>query len=76
MGIFIAFRLQAVGLNSVDNYALNNGDHSNIDLFKKIKESLKPNNILNLQLEILKENNSTKTGDIAEKFKELKYYEE
>jgi len=72
----LRLKLQAVGLNSVDNYALNNGDHSNIDLFKKIKESLKPNNILNLQLEILKENNSTKTGDIAEKFKELKYYEE
>lgn len=71
----LRLKLQAVGLNSVDNYALNNGDHSNIDLFKKIKESLKPNNILNLQLEILKENKSSKTEIIVEQFKRLKYYE-
>lgn len=70
----LRLKLKAVGLDSVDNYALNKG-HSQIQLFKKIKDSINPNDILNLQLETLKENNSSKTGKIVEHFKELKYYE-
>jgi len=70
----LRLKLQAVGLDSVDNYALNQG-HSQIQLFKKIKETIKPNDILNLQLETLKENKSSKTELIVEQFKRLKYYE-
>lgn len=71
----LRLKLQAVGLDSVDNFALNRGDHSQIQLFKKIKETIKPNDILNLRLETLKENKSSKTEIIIEQFKRLKYYE-
>ena len=70
----LRLKLQAVGLDSVDNFALNKG-HSQIQLFKKIKETIKPNEILNLRLETLKENKSSKTEKIVEQFKSLKYYE-
>lgn len=70
----LRLKLQAVGLDSVDNFALNQG-HSQIQLFKKIRETIKPNDILNLRLETLKENKSSKTEKIEELFKELKYYE-
>lgn len=70
----LRLKLQAVGLDSVDNFALNKR-HSKTPLFKKIKETIKPNEILNLQFEILKENKSSKTEKIVELFKSLKYYE-
>lgn len=70
----LRLKLQAVGLDSVDNYALNQG-HSQIQLFKIIKEAIKPHEILNLQLETLKENKSSKTEKIVEQFKSLNYYE-
>ena len=70
----LRLKLQAVGLDSVDNYALNQG-HSQIQLFKIIKEAIKPNEILNKQLETLKENKSSKTEKIVEQFKNLNYYE-
>lgn len=70
----LRLKLQAVGLDSIDNYALNQG-HSQIQLFKKMKETIKPNDILNLRLETLKENKSSKTEIIVEQFKSLKYYE-
>ena len=75
-------KLQAVGLDSVDNFALGKGEHSQIKgehsqikLFQIIKETIKPNDILNLRLETLKENKSSKTEKIVEQFKSLKYYE-
>ena len=70
----LRLKLQAVGLDSVDNFALNQG-HSQIQFFKKIKETIKLNDILNLRLETLKENKSSKTENIVEHFKTLKYYE-
>lgn len=70
----LRLKLQAVGLDSVDNFALNQG-HSQVQLFKRIKETIKPNDILNLRLETLKENKSSKTEKIVEHFKTLKYYE-
>lgn len=70
----LRLKLQAVGLDSVDNFALNQG-HSQVQLFKRIKETIKPNDILNLKLETLKENKSSKTEKIVEHFKTLKYYE-
>lgn len=70
----LRLKLQALGIDSVDNYALNLR-HSQIHLLKKIKEAINPNEILNLQFEILKENKSSKTEKIVEQFKALKYYE-
>ena len=75
----LRLKLQAVGLDSVDNYALNKG-HSQIQLFKKIKDSINPNDILNLQLKNLKEKDfpaskNDKVKQIVEHFKDLKYYE-
>ena len=70
----LRLKLQAVGLDSVDNFALNQG-HSQIQLFKRIKETIKPNDILNLRFETLRENKSSKTEKIVEQFKSLKYYE-
>lgn len=70
----LRLKLQAVGLDSVDNFALNQG-HSQIQLFKRIKETIKPNDILNLLFETLRENKSSKTEKIVEQFKSLKYYE-
>lgn len=71
----LRLKLQAVGLNSVDNFALHKGEHSQMQLFKKIKETITPNDILNLRLETLRENKSSKTEKIVEHFKDLKYYE-
>jgi hypothetical protein len=70
----LRLKLQAVGLDSVDNFALNQG-HSQIQLFKRIKETIKPSDILNVRLETLNENKSSKTEKIVEQFKNLKYYE-
>ncbi len=72
----LRLKLQAVGLNSVDNFALHKGGHSQIQLFKKIKDTIKPSDILNLRLETLKENKSSKTKKIVDQFKSLKYYEQ
>lgn len=65
----LRLKLQAVRLDSVDNYALNQ-EHS---IFKKIKEAINPNVILNQQLETLKEEEikSSKTDEIVEQFKNL-----
>jgi hypothetical protein len=71
----LRLKLQAVGLDSIDNYALGKSEHSQIKLFQKIKETIKPNDILNLRLEILKENKSSKTDEIVKLFKDMKYYE-
>lgn len=70
----LRLKLFSVGLNSVDNYALNKS-HSQIQLFKKIRESIRPNDIINMKLETLKENRSSKTEDIVQRFTEMKYYE-
>lgn len=70
----LRLKLQAVGLDSVDNFALNK-EHSQIPLFKNIKDTINPNDILNLRLETLKENKSSKTEKIVDNFKSLKYYE-
>jgi hypothetical protein len=70
----LRLKLQAIGLDSIDNYALNQR-HSQIQLFKRIKETIKVNDILNIRLDTLKENNSSKTKEIVELFENLKYYE-
>jgi hypothetical protein len=75
----LRLKLQAVGLDSVDNFALNQG-HSQVQLFKKIKDTIKPNDILNIQFDTLTEikfpaSKNDKVKQIVEHFKILKYYE-
>ena len=69
----LRLKLQSVGLDSIDNYALNKPPHSQIQLFKEIREATRPNDILNIKLEILKEKYSTKTKEIDKIFKEKGY---
>ena len=62
---------QAVQLVSIDNYAL-----ENVQLFKKIREAIHPNEILNIKLEMLNEIRcSSKTNEIINLFEEMEYYE-
>ncbi|MBR5580148.1 MAG: DUF262 domain-containing protein [Treponema sp.] len=70
----LRLKLQNVGLDSIDNYALNKA-HGCIQLFKTIREAISPKTILNMHLETLSEVKSTKTGDIEQLFKGMKYYE-
>lgn len=65
----LRLQMQAVQIASADNYAL-----ENIRLFERIREATHPSSILNLKLENLDTNNSTKTEKIVSLFKKLKYY--
>jgi len=71
----LRLKSQSVRLDSIDNYALNKHIHSQIQLFKEIREATKSNDILNIRLEILKleEKLSTKTEDIDEIFRKMEY---
>ena len=73
----LRMKLKNVGIPSIDNYALNHPPHASVQLFKILRDSTNPKDILNLQLEVLNENVSvsTKTEDIERKLKDLKYYE-
>lgn len=64
-------RMQVVQLPTMDNYALDN------NIFERIKQAVKPSDVLNWPLGSLKESeiNGTKVGEIISLFKELKYYE-
>lgn len=70
----LRLKLQNVGLDSIDNYALNKA-HGCIQLFKTIREAISPKTILNMNLETIADIKSTKTGAIEQLFKEMKYYE-
>lgn len=70
----LRLKLQNVGLDSIDNYALNKA-HGNVQLFKTIREAISPKSVLNIHLQTLTEIKSTKTGPIENLFKEMKYYE-
>jgi hypothetical protein len=72
----LRLKLYSVGLDSIDNYALKRNDYAKIQLFRKIREAICPNDILNIKLEILNENRSSKTEEIVELFKEMQYYEQ
>ncbi len=71
----LRLKLIAVRLDSVDNYALHRG-HSQVQLFKKIRESISPSDVLNLQLDVVTGKKPTNPEAIINKFKELNYYEE
>ena len=71
----LRLKLYSVRLDSIDNYALNKA-HSNIQLFKLIREAIHPNEIRNIKLEILKkENLGREIKEITNLFKDMKYYE-
>lgn len=71
----LRLKLYSVGLDSVDNYALKKA-HSQVQLFKKIREAIRPNDILNIKLEILQSGQlKREIKEIVELFKTMKYYE-
>ena len=71
----LRMKLKNVGIPSIDNYALNKPPYASVQLFKILRDSTNPKDILNLQLEVLNNNTSTKTEEIIRKLKDLKYYE-
>lgn len=71
----LRMKLKNVGIPSIDNYALNHSPYASVQIFKILRDSTNPKDILNLQLEVLNKNSSTKTEDIVRKLKDLKYYE-
>lgn len=64
-------RMQVVQLATMDNHALNN------NVFERIKQAVKPSDVLNWSLSTIKDSevNGTKVEEIKKLFKELKYYE-
>jgi uncharacterized protein with ParB-like and HNH nuclease domain len=67
----LRLKLFRVGLESIDNFSLNKA-HSQVQLFKQIREAVNHNDILNIKFEI-ENNNPSKTKAIVELLKELKY---
>jgi hypothetical protein len=72
----LRLKLYSVGLESVDNYALNKA-HSQVQLFKEIRESIRPHDIFNINLEVLQQVQIKREEmtEIMTLFKEMKYYE-
>ncbi len=71
----LRLKMFSVRFESIDNYALHNSEYSKMQLFKKIRESVSPNDLINIQLETLNEYKSTKTEEIRTLFINKKYYE-
>ena len=63
----LRMKRQAVQIPSMDNHALDD------NIFKAIRESLEPKNIMNYTVYPIEKNESTKTEKIFEHFKQLKY---
>jgi len=66
----LRLKMQMVQLASMDNYVL-----ENMNLFRLIKEATRPSDFINCNLPSLTENRSSKTEDIVNLFREMKYYE-
>ena len=66
----------SVKLASVDNYAIGKHEYAKESLFQKLYYAINHNEILNLNLESIKEINATKVDKLLDLFKELKYYEQ
>jgi len=72
----LRLKLSTVRLDSVDKYALGEHEHSKISLFKIIREAIRPNEFLNIKLDVLhKENVKKEITEIVDIFKEMRYYE-
>ncbi len=61
----------AVQMASIDNYAL----ALDTKFFKTMKESINPREIMNINLETINKNESSKTEEIVELFKKLNYFD-
>jgi uncharacterized protein with ParB-like and HNH nuclease domain len=71
----LRLKLSKIYLNSIDNYALGKA-HSQVKLFKTIREAINPNEILNIKLDVLqKEQLKREIGEIVKLFIDRKYYE-
>ena len=69
----LRLKLFRVGIDSTDNYALNIA-HSRVALFRLIRDSNKPQEILNMELEFLASEKDSKENDVILKFQELGYH--
>lgn len=69
----LRLKLYSVGIDSTDNYALNLA-HSNVALFKLIRDANRPQEILNIELEFINEEKASKEEDVIEKFREMGYH--
>ena len=65
----LRLRMQVVQLASMDNHVL---DHN---LFRRIKEATRPIDFINCGLPVLTEKKSTKTKEIEDLFRDMRYYE-
>lgn len=72
----LRLRQYSVKLASVDNYAIGKHEYAKESLFQKLYYAINHNEILNLNLESIKEINATKVDKLLDLFKELKYYEQ
>lgn len=65
----LRLKMQVVQLASMDNHVL---EHN---LFRLIKEATRPGDFINCSLPVLEVKKSTKTEEIEELFREMRYYE-
>ncbi|MBN2068271.1 MAG: hypothetical protein JW739_01420, partial [Opitutales bacterium] len=65
----LRLKMQVVQLASMDNHVLEN------NLFELIKDAISPGDFINCTLPILQEKRSTKTKEIENLFREMRYYE-
>lgn len=65
----LRLQMQVVQLASMDNHVLAN------NLFRLIKDATLPADFINCSLPVVSSKKSTKTGEIEELFREMKYYE-
>lgn len=65
----LRLKMQVVQLASMDNHVLEN------NLFKLIKDAIRPGDFINCPLPVLQEKRSTKTEEIEKLFREMRYYE-
>jgi len=73
----LRLKLFNLTINSIDNYALKKHDHAKVQLFERIREAIRPDDILNVELDIVKQGQNQLKGIsvIIELFKGMKYYE-
>ena len=65
----LRLQMQVVQLASMDNHVLEN------NLFRLIKEATRPADFINCGLTVITGKKSTKTGEIENLFRDMKYYE-
>ncbi len=66
----LRLKMRVLQLASMDNYVLK------VNLFKKLKDAITPNDFTSCSLDVINEVKSTRTEEIVELFVEMKYYEQ